>query len=309
MIRHIGRATFAHCLFVHFPMRYLDPKNDLTFKKVFGQHPHLLQSLLNALLPLEEGQEIVSLEYLPAEMVPELPLFKNSIVDVRCEDNHGRQFIVEMQMLWTDSFKSRVLFNASKAYVTQIGRGGKYRSLQPVYALSLVNDIFEPDTTSYYHHYRFVHTTEPTKYLEGLELVFVELPKFATNHPLAKRMQVLWLRYLTEIQDQTETISPDLLAEPALEEAVEYLRESAFSRGELAGYDRYWDVISSERTRIADALAEGKAEGRAEGKAEGKAEERVELTLEVARRMKAQGFDTALVQQITGLSVAEIAAL
>ena len=26
-------------------MRYLDPKNDLTFKKIFGQHPHLLKSL------------------------------------------------------------------------------------------------------------------------------------------------------------------------------------------------------------------------------------------------------------------------
>ena len=37
------------------PMRYLDPKNDLTFRKVFGQHPHLLRSFLNALLPLEEG--------------------------------------------------------------------------------------------------------------------------------------------------------------------------------------------------------------------------------------------------------------
>ena len=32
-------------------MRYLDPKNDLAFKKVFGQHPHLLKSFLNALLP------------------------------------------------------------------------------------------------------------------------------------------------------------------------------------------------------------------------------------------------------------------
>jgi hypothetical protein len=47
-------------------MRYLDPKNDLTFKKVFGEHPHLLRSFLNALLPLAPGQEIVSLEYLPA---------------------------------------------------------------------------------------------------------------------------------------------------------------------------------------------------------------------------------------------------
>jgi len=32
-------------------MGYLDPKHDLVFKKVFG-HANLLQSFLNALLPL-----------------------------------------------------------------------------------------------------------------------------------------------------------------------------------------------------------------------------------------------------------------
>jgi len=32
--------------------KYLDPKADLTFKKIFGQHKHLVMSLLNALLPL-----------------------------------------------------------------------------------------------------------------------------------------------------------------------------------------------------------------------------------------------------------------
>ncbi len=97
------------------PVRYLDPKNDLTFKKVFGQHPHLLKSLLNALLPLDEGCWIESLEYLPSELAPIIPLFKHSIVDVRCVDNYGRQFIVEMQMLWTEAFKSRLLFNAPKS--------------------------------------------------------------------------------------------------------------------------------------------------------------------------------------------------
>lgn len=78
-------------------MRYLDPKNDLTFKKVFGQHPHLLISFLNALLPLDAV--ILSVEYLPHELVPEIPVLKYSIVDVRCTDQNGRQFIVEMQML------------------------------------------------------------------------------------------------------------------------------------------------------------------------------------------------------------------
>jgi len=33
-------------------MRDMDPKNDLTFPKVFGEHPHLLRSFLNALLRL-----------------------------------------------------------------------------------------------------------------------------------------------------------------------------------------------------------------------------------------------------------------
>ena len=47
-------------------MKYLDPKADLTFKRVFGEHPDLVMSLLNALLPISVGQEITDIEYLPA---------------------------------------------------------------------------------------------------------------------------------------------------------------------------------------------------------------------------------------------------
>ncbi len=67
-------------------MRYLVPKADLTFKRVFGEHSDLVQSFLNALLPLGNGEEICKIEYLPADMVPDNPLRKNSIVDVRCMD-------------------------------------------------------------------------------------------------------------------------------------------------------------------------------------------------------------------------------
>lgn len=72
-------------------MKYLDPKADLTFKRVFGEHPDLVMSLLNALLPISVGQEITDIEYLPAEIVPDDPLCKNSIADVRCKDKLGRQ--------------------------------------------------------------------------------------------------------------------------------------------------------------------------------------------------------------------------
>ncbi len=170
-------------------MRYLDPKNDLTFKKIFGQHPHLLKSFLNALMPLEEGQRIVSLEYLPAELVPEIPVLKHSIVDVRCVDNFNRQFIVEMQMLWTDSFKSRVLFNASKAYVKQLEKSKGYKSLDPVFSLSLVNQDFEKDTESYYHHYNIVHSEDSNKKMEGLE--------FTRNDGKWSEVYAMYLRHRT----------------------------------------------------------------------------------------------------------------
>ena len=64
--------------------KYLDPKADLTFKLVFGEHPDLVMSLLNALLPLADDGQITSVEYMTPEMVPENPGKKDSVVDVRC---------------------------------------------------------------------------------------------------------------------------------------------------------------------------------------------------------------------------------
>jgi len=71
--------------------KYLDPKADLTFKKIFGEHPELVISLLNALLPFSEEQRITEIEYLPAELTTDNPMRKNSIVDVRCKATDGRQ--------------------------------------------------------------------------------------------------------------------------------------------------------------------------------------------------------------------------
>ena len=61
-------------------MKYLDPKADLTFKKIFGNHPKRLISLQNALLPLSEEEQIHEIKYLPTELVPQLEGGKNTIV-------------------------------------------------------------------------------------------------------------------------------------------------------------------------------------------------------------------------------------
>lgn len=276
-------------------MRYLNPKADLTFKKVFGEHPDLVASFLNALLPFDSPEErIEHVEYLPSELVPQTPLRKNSIVDVRCKDKRGRQFIVEMQMVWSSEFKQRVLFNASKAYVRQIAGGEDYELLQPVYSLNLVNDIFEPELEGYYHNYRIVHVEHSDRIIEGLHFVFVELPKFTPQTYKEKKMHVLWLRYLTEIDEKTREVPQELLDNPDIKKAVAQLEESAFTDAQLRGYEKFWDTVSVEKTLINSAERKGHAEGRAEG------------IKQTARRMKAKGYPLADISDVTGLTIAEI---
>ena len=296
--------------------KYLDPKADVTFKKVFGEHKNLVISLLNALLPLEDGKQVESIEYLPPELVPETPLGKNTIVDVRCEETGGRKFIVEMQMEWQANFKQRVLLNASKAYVKQLPRGNEYNLLQPVYSLNLVNETFEPDMEEYYHYYRLVHYLHSDKVLEGLHLVFVELPKFKAKNLTEKKMQVLWLRFLTEIGEATKEAPQDLVDNPHVNEALEIVEESALSDAERAAYDGFWDRVSREATREANLKeAEEKlgamtaerdaANARADATA-AKLDAAVAQLRETARKMKAKGFSKKDIADLTGLSAAEI---
>lgn len=283
-------------------MRYLDPKADLTFKKIFGKHPDLLISLLNALLPLGDDEQIESIEYLPTELVPELYEHKNSIVDVLCKDIRGRQFCVEMQMEWTNAFKQRVLFNASKLYVTQAKKKGQYKDLRPVYSLNLVNEIFEPDLEEYLHNYKIVCDKHTDRVIEGLHFTFIELPKITPHTVAEKRMAVLWLRFLTEIDDDTQTPSADLKENPEIKKALEEVEVTAFTEEELRGYDKFWDIVRTEKTLLGGSYEKGHAEGRAEGIAEGERKEK----LATAKRLLDLGLAPDIAAKGSGLTIEEI---
>lgn len=287
-------------------MRYLDPKADLTFKKVFGEHEDLVISLLNALLPLRADEEVIEVEYLPAELVPDNPLRKNSIVDVRCVDAVGRQFIVEMQMVWSPEFLQRVLFNSAKAYVRQLDKGFDYSLLKPVYSLNLVNDIFEPQLPEYYHYFKLVHEEHTEKVIDGLHLVFVELPKFTPHSMSEKKMQVLWLRYLTEIKDGTEKIPQELLDNAETGKAISVLETSSYNDAQLASYDKFWDTISIEKTLYNSGERKGREEGLMEGEAVGMEKGRAEEKRKIASGMKQAGIPLETIVVITGLPLEEV---
>jgi len=222
--------------------RYLDPKADLTFKKIFGQHPKLLISFLNAVMPFEQGRFIEEVEYLPSEMAPESPGRKFSIVDARCIDNHKRQFIVEMQASWEEGFMSR------------------------------------------------------------LEFVLMELTeKFKSETISDRKLMVLWLRLLIELENMKK-LPPEMKENEDILRAAELCEESAFTPKELAAYEKYWDMVRTEKTAIKSALKKGKAEGIAEGRAKGK-EEKARI---IAMNMLKDGISIANICKYTGLTKQQV---
>ena len=286
---------------------YLDPKYDLTFKRVFGEHKHLCKSLLNSILPLEKP--IVDIEYQTGELIPELSdVLRHTIVDVRCTDENSRQFIVEMQLYWTESFKNRVLLNASKAYVKQLDRSANISLLRPVYALNFVNETFEKSPEmkdEYYHHYKIVNIRDTEKQIKGLEFLFIELPKYKPQNRAEKKLRDLWLRFLTEINERTTEIPRELLDNEEICEAISYMKQAAYTKEQLFTYDKWKIDILTERGMIEDARSEGRAEGKAEGKAEG----RSEILSEIALNMLKKGISHKEISEMIGMSIEQIEAI
>jgi predicted transposase/invertase (TIGR01784 family) len=285
--------------------KLLDPRADLVFRKIFGQHPDLVKSFLNSLLPLPDDGLIDTVDYLPSEQVPRTPLQKYSIVDVRCRDQQGRIFIVEMQMGWSSSFQKRLQFGASKAYVEQLQQGEQYHLLNPVYGLALVSDIFKPETEEWYHHYKMVNVKDTKQTIEGLELVFVELSKFKATTPWERKLGVLWLRFLNEIS--TMDAIPDELSQVCeISKAIQLTQEASFTKEELAQYDGYWDLVSIEKSIRCDAERVGVERGREEGLAEGREAGILQERQAMARRLLNKNTPLTTICELLDISAVEL---
>ena len=282
-------------------MKYLDPKADLTFKKIFGNHPKRLISLLNALLPLSEEEQIQEIKYLPTELVPENNSYRYAITNILCTDAKSNKFCVVIRIEWSDAFQLRVQFLASELYVNPAIKQVKYFAQYPTYSLNLISDTFKYNTPDFIHNYHVVYDKDTHKVIEDLHFTFIELPKFTPHSIADKRMMVLWLRFLTEINSDTKEIPADLLNDPEIGKAVEELEISGFSDAELRAYDKFWDSVSVERTLIDDSYQKGKEEGIAEGMEKGKTEGKHEANTETAQRLLAMGLSAEQVAKATQL--------
>jgi predicted transposase/invertase (TIGR01784 family) len=259
---------------------YADLKNDVVFRKVFGQHPRVLAGLLNDLLERSGEREITELEYLPGEQAPLVLGLKLSILDVRCRERGGATFIVEMQVLHVTGFLNRVVYNACKAYVGALKKGAAYGELVDVVAVSICDFVLWPDAerdaataprVPLVSRWSMAEQASGHRALGQVQYVFVELPKLGDEVPDSANER--WAALFAHAQDLEPRSLVDVPLTTAQREALELAREETFTQAERDAIERSHEEVDQVRRTLAAADARVEAETRARAEAEARVAE------------------------------------
>jgi predicted transposase/invertase (TIGR01784 family) len=283
-------------------MRFADPKNDLAFKKIFGniKHKNILISFLNSVLDFKDDKTIIDVELANPYQVPKIPELKETILDIYATNKNNENFIVEMQRKDLGNFTKRSLYYTSKAYVEQLPKGNDYTKLKKVYFIGIVNfNIF--DNTNYISRHLIINQETNKQDLKDFQFTFIELPKF--NKELNQLNTILdkWIYFIKNAQDLT-LIPKEYKDLEDFTEAFEVAKQTSWDKDELKIYDyialKEFDEINALRT----AEDKGYNKGYNKGKNKGKNEEKIQI----ANNAINQGLDNNTIAILTNLTIKEI---
>ena len=286
--------------------KFLDPKNDVAFRRIFGSEKNkdILIHFINDVLELKDGDRIKEVTFLSTIQIPEIAAKKQSVVDVLCKDENGVQLIVEMQVSPQTGFEKRAQYYAAKAYSRQLNKGkeegARYIDLKAVIFIAISNNIIFPDKVFYKSDHIILDKDTYAHDLKDFSFTFIELPKFKiTDINLLTNIIEKWCYFFKHADETSEADLRKLIgSDNVIERAYEALNQFNWTEEELFTYEQETKRIMDNRAAEDYKLEQAKSEGKAEGKAE--------RDTEIARAMLLDGDSVEKVAKITGLSIADI---
>ena len=276
-------------------MKFVDPKTDIAFKKIFGNEAHkgILIEFLNEILELDSPIESVTINN--AYQAPKLKGLKETTLDVKATDKLKREFIVEMQVEKESAFAKRAVYYSSKAYSSQLKKAQKYHLLKPVIFLGILDfTMFEHDCVISRH---LILNKETGQHdLKDLEFNFIELPKFTKSESELETVAEKWIYFLQHADDLDRV--PSSANTPALQEAYEVAAQHTWTSDELDIYEAQEFKIAVSENVIQTALMDGIAQGLEQGLEQGKLEEK----RIIAKNLLATGVALEIIAKVTGLT-------
>jgi predicted transposase/invertase (TIGR01784 family) len=270
-------------------MKFLDPKVDIAFKKVFGSshHQNLTMSFLNSVLNLSGDAKIDSVTFLETEIQPARLKGKKNFFDIHCTDQRKHEFIIEIQLLNEFNFIPRSEYYVARALALQLHKGKNYQDLLPVIFLGIVDynlfDELDDDQNQVFSSYSMRHDVTG-KQLKNTRMFlhYIELVKFTKTLEQLKTVADQWLYFLKHA-DTLDDVPQSLVG---LQEAFTILDELQWDKLDLQEYSQEQEAIDRARRQ---------QEGAVQEKAE-----------KIALNLLQNGMGIEFVVQVTGLSVQHV---
>ncbi|HEV3269953.1 MAG TPA: Rpn family recombination-promoting nuclease/putative transposase [Candidatus Rhabdochlamydia sp.] len=277
--------------------RYLNPKNDVAFKKIFGSEKNkdIVIHFLNDIIGSFKNSHIVEIDFLPTILIPNSDAQKISIVDVLCKDREGAKYIIEMQVSSTRGFEKRAQHYAAKVYSDQARVGQEYQDLKEIIFLAIADDIIFPNKA----HYKSDHIVMDNKTyehdLKDFYFTFIELPKFKKNKEELFSMEEKWCYFFKHAHETTESDLERILgSNNIIHKAYSALNQFYWTEGELLAYDANQRINMDHKAILDKKYDEGEAKGIEKEK------------IQTAKRLLQDGLAIDLISRYTDLSKEQI---
>ncbi|TDG95605.1 Rpn family recombination-promoting nuclease/putative transposase [Cardinium endosymbiont of Culicoides punctatus] len=245
-IRNSHKRSAPSASRVYDVPEYLDPKNDVTFKRIFNTDKEVTASFLNSILELKGGNIIEVESFENTENISSGRKPKVTYLDILVRDKKGNRYIIEMQLGYQAFFKKRVTYYAAHKYSEQLKKGGGYKRLNKVVCLTIAgHNLFRDDLEefgeiihdkAYRREYRILDTKTYKNDLEDLSWVFIEVTKFDKSIDNLEDTEERWcalLRGDVKTEENVQKVSGNNVS---LKKAIDQLKKCNYTEAEIDKY-------------------------------------------------------------------------
>jgi len=278
--------------------QFINPFTDFGFKKLFGTEPNkdLLIDFLNTLLP--PYHQISDLTYRNSVQTGNTVVDRSAIFDLYCQSSSGERFLVELQKAKQNFFKERSVYYSTFPIQEQAPRGEWDFSLKAVYAIGILDFVFDEDKydKKVLYQVKLLDTDTNKVFYDKLTYFYLAMPNFSKKEEELETHFDRWLYVLKHLPYLQK--KPARLQEKIFQKLFDEAQFAKLNPAEFSEYEHSLKLYRDLKNVVDTAREKGKEEGRAEGVHEEKRR--------LVHTMKAQGFSIEVIMQLSGLREYEI---
>ena len=277
-------------------MKYLSPRSDIAFKKLFGSKDHkaLTIDFLNCILDRKEGNLIETVKFADTEQLPEVIDGRKSFFDIYCTDQDDNKFIIEMQRKYQSHFMVRAQYYTGLALYRQMMKPPfKYERLLPVIFIGVLDHVLFDNIKDIITRHTLMDMKNYTTSSLHQTYHIIELPKFKKTIDQLDSPIDEWLFFMNNADDY-DKVPQEMQKSEKFKEAFEILERMRWTERELDEY-----LAEADAAGYLDRVEQGALERGLE-RGEQKAKEKVALNF-----LK-MGLTIDQIVQGTGLSIEDI---